>query len=180
VLELLDRRNAQQLQAHAALREERRLHAILKELIVEAERPRTDLSRWIAVPDSAPPGAEHVDLAAIERRALGGPTLREHEHPRRRDFVSGPELAEIKGVAAVTVRGWSSAATCRSPTAIPATRGPAAPHPSTSATGGAESSSSSIRPTPASSRPPPNASASGRPSPHTGPGDGAGPPMRPA
>lgn len=101
---------ANQLQAHAALREERRIENLLRERTAEIERILHDPARRVPIPDDAPPGAETPDLAAVERASLGGRTREEHDSPRSRDWISPAELAAIHGVGEATARRWTAGA----------------------------------------------------------------------
>jgi integrase len=109
-LEELQRLATNQLQAHAAIREERRIESLLRERTAEIERLLHDRSRRIPIADDAPPGAEVVDLEAVERAALEGRTRREHESPWVRDWISVAELAAIQGVGEATARRWVAGA----------------------------------------------------------------------
>lgn len=77
--------------------------------IVKLDLYRLDQGTWLPIPDSEPPGAEHVDWEAVDRGALGRPLMPSDAPTAVRDWLTFPEFCEVAGLEArSTLTRWAN------------------------------------------------------------------------
>ncbi len=75
--------------------------------IVKLDLYRLDQATWLPVPDSEPPGAEHVDWEAIDQGTLGKPLMATGAPAAVRDWLTFREFCDLVGLEArSTLTRW--------------------------------------------------------------------------
>jgi hypothetical protein len=75
--------------------------------IVKLDLYRLDQATWLPVPDSEPPGTEHVDWEAIDQGTLGKPLMATGAPAAVRDWLTFREFCDLAGLEArSTLTRW--------------------------------------------------------------------------